>query len=882
MTKKKAGAHSALADTPPPPSSLIICRNKHWRYISSFHGPWLQLPPEILESLAHQNYTMPAPRLVDPAVFYDVVNIRKAVDEAAQDSVRASTGISNTGQSGRMDYFGAPSGPAGQLSKERIFKIRQKAVKSLSKAFTLDEVAASVATMQATSTVEDVARHVLKREGSNTDAKYVHFFHEKIPSRCMEQYTPLDPLDDVIASLPSEQQGPPLRTRALVQIFKSQWDGAAADLTMALRITEEIKRTHQPNQQQLELASRMREEQEAWSKGHKDWRSVPHFKEEDQPKSLEQQLYFNRAGVYLTIACRSVHAALDGLKEYQEAQERGEANGVEAKAQALRLEARKKVKTYAKRAMRDYLAFLSHFDYTPGLPFEITNEIMRRVYDLANGNKTPTPLPKNRLVELDNEEKEVDGVETNGNDHSASAITKHSNPKPEPFERGEDGWPSFPSPKIHPASALFAERPPSDIPPFPNDKTLNAMLNNEPLHEAFGSREAVTYHPLLTDALHSLLLAHSLLQTSPTELLRHAHNAARLARIADGYPIFQAARSPARADWIEVLRRANNWLGLSVPWQKLCAPAPLPEAAGGWAKDSAASSSSAASSQRQSRSGSSSPTHHATALATRQRQGRQQGLQQPPREETAEQKRERIKQESIIDALSDDRVVDEESFQRAVRARERRAMEDEEGISGPLMDKRVPALAPAPPPPSSPPSSVPTTTLTPPPPSKLSTAAPAPNDASTPTPTTCASNPNPHPPTSTPTTSAATAAPSPSQQQPQPQPQPPLPQPQQQPQQPKRWAPDETGREYPISTDRAEAIARWIREAPLSMGAGSGTGRKRRPARKAGRKGGDGNGKGVDGNGVVNGGANGGVSGGLHGDGEVAGAGGQQEEEGPD
>ncbi|KAK0252367.1 hypothetical protein LTR91_024762 [Friedmanniomyces endolithicus] len=880
MTKKKAGAHSASADTPPPPSSLIICRNKHWRYISSFHGPWLQLPPEILESLAHQNYTMPAPRLVDPAVFYDVVNIRKAVDEAAQDSVRASTGVSNTGQSGRMDYFGAPSGPASQLSKERIYKIRQKAVKLLSKAFALDEVAASVATMQATSTVEDVARHVLKREGSNTDAKYVHFFHEKIPSRCMEQYTPLDPLDDVIASLPSEHQGPPLRTRALVQIFKSQWDGAAADLTMALRITEEIKRTHQPNQQQLELASRMREEQESWSKGHKDWRSVPHLKEEDQPKSLEQQLYFNRAGVYLTIACRSVHAALDGLKEYQEAQERGEANGVEAKAQAVRLEARKKVKTYAKRAMRDYLAFLSHFDYTPGLPFEITNEIMRRVYDLANGNKTPTPLPKNRLVELDNEEKEVNGVETNGNDHSASAITKHSNPKPEPFERGEEGWPSFPSPKIHPASALFAERPPSDIPPFPNDKTMNAMLDNEPLHEAFGSREAVTYHPLLTDALHSLLLAHSLLQTSPTELLRHAHNAARLARIADGYPIFQAARSPARADWIEVLRRANNWLGLSVPWQKLCAPAPLPEAAGGWAKDSAASSSSAASSQRQSRSGGSSPTHPAaSALATRQKQGRQQGLQLVPREETAEQKRERIKQESIIDALSDDRVVDEESFQRAVRARERRAMEDEEGISGPLMDKRVPALA-APPPTSSSLSSVPTTTsTTPTPPPEHSTAVPAPDDASTPTPLPSATTPNPNPPTSTPSTSATTApCPSP-QRQPPPQPQPQLPQPPQQ-QQPKRWAPDDSGREYPISTDRAEAIARWIREAPLSMGAGSGTGRKRRPARKGGRKGGAG--EGLDGSGLVNGVVNGGVNGGLHGGGEVAGGGGQQEEEGPD
>ncbi|KAK4560496.1 hypothetical protein LTR86_005693 [Recurvomyces mirabilis] len=719
MVKNK-GAQQTQADAPPPPgSSLIICRNKHWRYISSFHGPWLQLPPEILDSLAHQNYTMPAPRLVDPAVFYDVVKIRKSVEEAAQDSVRASTGISNTAMTGRMDYFGAGGGPSSQLSKERIFKIRQKAVKLLSKAFTLDEVAASVATMQATSTVEDVAQHVLKREAGNTDAKYVHFFHEKIPSRAMEHYTPLDPLNEIISSLPLELQAPPLRTRALVQIFKSQWEGAATDLTMALRITEELKRTHKPNAQQLELASKMREEQEAWSKGYKDWRSVPHLKEDDQPQSLEQQLYFNRGGVYLTIACQGVNDALDGLKEYQEAQAKGETNGVDAKAQAARLEARKKVKTYAKRALRDYLSFLSNFDYTPGLPFEITNEIMRRVYDLANGNKTQTPLPKTRLVELDNDDKEVaeDGETENG--HS-SAITRHEKARPEPFERGEDGWPKFPSPKIHPASALFAERPPADIPAFPNEQTTHAMLNNEMIHEAFGSREAVTYHPLLTDALHSLLLAHSLLQTNPTELLRHAHNAARLARIADGYPIFQAARSPARADWIEVLRRANNWLGLSVPWQKLCAPAPLPEAAGGWAKDSSTG-----------------------AVAKRKQK----------REETAEQKRERIKQESIIDALSDDRVVDEESFQRAVRARERRAMEDEQGISGPLKDKDDSSCS------------------SPSPASEQEEASPAP--------------------------------------------------------QPKRWAQDENGKEYPISTDRAEAISRWIREAPLSIG-----GKKKRPARK--------------------------------------------------
>lgn len=549
------------------------------------------------------------------------------------------------------------------------------------------------------------------------DAKYVHFFHEKIPSRAMEQYTPLDPLTEIISSLPLEQQAPPLRTRAIVQIFKQEWEGAANDLTAALRITEELKRMHKPNQQQLELASRMREEQDAWNKSYRDWRSVPQLKEEDQPKSLEMQLLFNRAGVYLTIACQSVHAALNGLKEYQTAHENGETNGVDARAQEARLEARKRVKTHAKRALKDYTAFLSNFDYTPGLPFEITNEIMRRVYDLANGNKTQTPLPKNRLVELnDSDDEETAGSFESNDSPSASAMIKHQKPRPEPFERGEDGWPRFPSPKIHPASALFAEKPPPDLPPFPSEETTLAMQNNETINEAFGSREAVTYHPLLTDALHSLLLSHALLQTSPTELLRHAHNAARLARIADGYPIFQAARSPARADWIEVLRRANNWLGLSVPWQKLCAPAPLPDAAGGWAKESGSG-----------------------ALAKKARE---------KKEETIEQKRERIKQESIIDALSDDRVVDEESFQKAVRARERRALEDEQGISGPLRDKDNSG-----------------------------------NESSD------KNGDNP-----------------------------PL---------PKRWAQDENGKEYPISTDRAEAIARWIKEAPLSMG-----GKKKRPARK--------------------------------------------------
>ncbi|KAF2722571.1 hypothetical protein K431DRAFT_311562 [Polychaeton citri CBS 116435] len=804
MTKKKKGtaggdaAGGASTSQQRQPlaggASLIICRNKHWRYISSFHGPWLQLPPEILDSLAHQNYYMPAPRLIDPSVFYDVVKIRKHVDEAAQDSVRATTGLSNVAMNGRMDYFGAGGGPGSQLSKERIFKIRQKAVRLLSRAFELDEVAASVATMQATSTVEDVGAHVLRREPANTDAKYVNFFHEKIPSRAMEHHTPLEPLSEILAALPMEQQPAPLRTRALVQIFKQQWDGAALDLTAALRIVEEFKRIHKPNQQGLELASRMRREQEEWARGFKDWRSVPTLKEEDQPRSLEMQLLFNRAGVYLTIACNSVHAALDGLKQHQVRCENGEEmNGVHTKAHTARLEARKRVKLSAKKALKDYVSFLSNLDYTPGLPYEITNEIMRRVYDLANGNRTPTTLSQRpRLIELNADGDEIsESSDSSTSVTTNNSLTRYEKPRQQadPFERDENGWPRFPTPKIHPASTLFSERPPHDLPPFPTDETkLGEVLRNETLNEAFGSREAVTYHPLLTDALHSVLLAHALLQTSPAEIKRHAHNAARLTRIADGYPIFQSARSPARADWIEVLRRANNWLGLSAPWQTLCKSTPLPDAAGGWAK-----------------AGSGAGSDGASVAGGRENKLEVMKRRKEMGTETAEQKRERIKQESIIDALSDDRVVDEESFQKAVRARERRALEDEEGLSGPLKDKDV-----------APPSLLSAEEDGPQPVQNGQHHSPASasddqSNSTSPTSVSGHTTPSPHTHASKPALQQDREVPK-----------------------LKRWAQDEYGKEYPISTERAEAIARWIKEAPLSM-VGPGMKKKKKKSSGPGR-----------------------------------------------
>jgi hypothetical protein len=114
---------------------------------------------------------------------------------------------------------------------------------------------------------------------------------------------------------------------------------------------------------------------------------------------------------------------------------------------------------------------------------------------------------------------------------------------------------------------------------------------------------ALTYHPLLPDALYSLLLAHTLTLTPPqvssstssecrqkekAEIIRWARTVARLQSICDGYPLFLPARSPyiprssnhanisARADWIELLRMSGQTL-LSVPnWEAIVSSLPRP------------------------------------------------------------------------------------------------------------------------------------------------------------------------------------------------------------------------------------------------------------------------------------------------------------------
>ncbi|KAI8242295.1 hypothetical protein K4K55_010755 [Colletotrichum sp. SAR 10_96] len=431
-------ASSAVADNVP---ALIICRNKHWRFISSFHGPWLQMPIEILETIANINYNTPRPRPIDPAVFFDLLKIRRLVDEATTLAVRAASDIASptlANLHGGLNSHTALGygGHGAKLSRERKFRMREQASQKLARAYRLDEIACSVATMQGASTLEEIGSLVLQRSKEDPDAKYVHFFHEKIPSRQLAECTSLQPLDDIISARPTE--GEALRTRATVRIFKDDYEGAAQDLSSALQVHRFHQPLHRPPlSQDLQLATGSRRPPDVI------------LTEEQQPSSLETQLLFQRAGVYLTMACQHV---VDGLPEAAASSRTGsskeasrdaspggegppdqppEPTAAEKEAGRQRLEKRKIVKTYAKRALRDYLAYLSKFEYTPDLPLRVTREFTEKVNLAAHGIRHP---------------------------------------------RVPDSGPA-PSYKTYPLSDLFAAVPPADIPPYPSQE-LNKIQSS--------------------------------------------------------------------------------------------------------------------------------------------------------------------------------------------------------------------------------------------------------------------------------------------------------------------------------------------------------------------------------------------------------------------
>ncbi|KIJ66505.1 hypothetical protein HYDPIDRAFT_86928 [Hydnomerulius pinastri MD-312] len=642
---KKASPKDAPGATPGKPVSnipdaerasvLCISRNKHWKYISSYHGPWLQLPLELLESLlvlnldpatlsapetplpalpppqisnpclgnshsrapprsrerdrgfqALSDYTPPdspggtfnslpspytptspphafplpipgkaTPPPIDPGVFRNVATIRRLIDEAAELSVRASSGLSAaalgsmrggggnsawaTAQALGLDGSGNFGGGRNvAMSAMRVHRLRALAVQKLAAAYKADEIASSVMVMQGGSVFDDIAERVLKHDPNDADAKYVHFFHEKIPSRQLAESTTTQVLDDLIAAHPQRLEY--YRTRGIVHCFRDEYILATKDFTHALKEARAARKGRMAHRN-ITLPSESRGKSGKKKKGsnkthgqappngtsaYVEGSTVEGLDGEtlllhpsvlpDAPDPIEPQLLFLRGAAYLQHAVHLIESAILKLEGISKATssvdgtelrlcyiDNGRYGGVEIgnpdgplgrsdgpKARAYRRVLaeetfRGEICGYLRKCIRDHERFLAHFDTLEGPP------------PMASRG-TPADLP--RRVEI------------------AFLLTE----------------------MVRPGNHNSAAAGLADV-----DSTLPPMFT--------------TYHPLLVESHFSILICQLMLAELPTLLTTFARTAVIVDGL-EGYPVFLPPRSMAQAEFIEVLERlAAGW-----------------------------------------------------------------------------------------------------------------------------------------------------------------------------------------------------------------------------------------------------------------------------------------------------------------------------------
>ncbi|OAA47310.1 histidine kinase group protein [Beauveria brongniartii RCEF 3172] len=254
----------------------------------------------------------------------------------------------------------------------------------------------------------------------------------------------------------------------------------------------------------------------------------------DKPDSLLGQLHFHRGSISLQMAYHHVSNSFAPEGHASETQSTSPADlSADVKKQ---IESRKLVKRYAKSAMRDFKEFLGRFQYSPDWPMEAAKDF----------------------------EEFIDAV---------GAAKKPSRVQPVPVRPPANN-------RLYAVSQLFEAEEIPNLPPYPPPTMADEKLGPvtdlfdavvDELKETSIVCESVTYHPLLLESLHALLLCHCLVQTSPTEIRRHAYMVARLTRLCDGYPIFKVGHFPSRFDWNQVLSEAP-FPPLVAAWADLCAP----------------------------------------------------------------------------------------------------------------------------------------------------------------------------------------------------------------------------------------------------------------------------------------------------------------------
>ncbi|TFK42151.1 hypothetical protein BDQ12DRAFT_625105 [Crucibulum laeve] len=626
--KEAAAAKAkALLDSPDDgrPPVLCISRNKHWRYISSYHGPWLQLPLELLESLLVLNLdpttlTAPESRMtimppsspviptsasgkqrdrgfyslsdhgysppespryftsmhlpppfplprpgkatpppIDPGVFRSVTSIRRLIDEAAELSVRASSGLSaaelnstrSGGSLGGSAWAAAqslginPMGSGGggrnvPISAMRIQRLRALAVQKLAEAYKTDEIASSVMVMQGGSVFDDVAEKVLKVNPNDADARYVHFFHEKIPSRQLAESTCTRVLDELISMHPHRLEY--YRTRGIVHCFRDEYPQAIVDFTYALKESRAARKTriHRSNSEPDPAMSRTTKKRgnkaktngQAPPDGTSSLSGEANFDGSEgeplllhpsvlpeAPDPIEPQLLFLRGAAYLQQAIHLIEGVV------------------------LRLEGVKKASSIDGAELR--LCYLEHGLYggveigNPEGPLGsnvgVKLKAYREVLAEAKFRDSIGSLLKKSLRDHERFLGHFDSLEGRIKDESEVDITAQMDWA---FMRTENVRPgSHASPLHRPTQLTYA-----DIP---------AMFT--------------TYHPLLVESHFSVLICKLMMADFRGLLTGFQRTAATLDGL-EGYPVFLPPRSMGQAEFVELLERlAGGWKKGTLP-----------------------------------------------------------------------------------------------------------------------------------------------------------------------------------------------------------------------------------------------------------------------------------------------------------------------------
>ncbi|KAJ7285063.1 hypothetical protein C8J57DRAFT_1290337 [Mycena rebaudengoi] len=683
-TNAKAEAKSKEEEAGRPPV-LCISRNKHWRYISSYHGPWLQLPLELLESLLTLNldpatlaapeprsplyphaaslglpsaqsngkrnglhsHNHPFPDLsppdsprtsslssisasitfsassggsipplfplpepgkatpppIDPGVFRNVTSIRRLIDEAAELSVRASSGLSaaelnmmrsssspsmNSPYSNSNSPWAAllPGGGGGggrnvAMSAMRIHRLRALAVQKLAAAYTADEIASSVMVMQGGSVFDDLAERVLRIDPNDMDARYVHFFHEKIPSRQLAESTTTQVLDELIQAQPQK-----------LEYYRTQDEYALAtkDFTHALkeaRAVRKAKVSHHHNysapsqnkhrgrrkrggggggkQRRMDEAGADEEAGEEPGADDGDDDTAGYVQHPsvlpDAPTPLEPQLLMQ------STLLKSTVLKLEGVHKYSAysttasdgygAGNGGNANGANANNGELRL-------SYLEGGL-----FGGVEVGNPDGPLGRTSGKKARAYRDAfgvgeNGDASSGSGDKEKM-----REQIVALVKKSMRDHErflAHFDSLDAGPSFAPGG-GDEAWNL--AQKVEYAFLLSQyNRPGSQSPPPPHPHTPSP--NGAPLANYDAAQPGTaqvppppttftTYHPLLVEAHFSILLCQLMLGDFTTLLSTFIRTAGVVDGL-EGYPVFLPPRSMAQAEFIEVLERlAGGW-----------------------------------------------------------------------------------------------------------------------------------------------------------------------------------------------------------------------------------------------------------------------------------------------------------------------------------